>query len=286
MLAYRALGVGLSKHIAWDFGFALSLVCVALTVVAVAYLGRNASTRRWVGLLAAAFWTLWPVLVGVVAGHDAWANSQWNVDVGLHNYSEPLSTLLVTSGAALLLTPRLTQLQLVLAGCALSAATLVKLSNGLLAAAALVLVFLRGRTREAYPFLAGALSLAPLVLVYWPLSYPKLFDNPQSWPRDPFDPAHVITTWTHSSIFTPQVLLIVTPLAAVGIAGLVRRWELALVLAFLLINPVFYSFYANTAQHPRFLYASLPELFVLWAAGIAVLFRLAARRVAAPVAAR
>ena len=44
-------------------------------------------------------------------------------------------------------------------------------------------------------------------------------------------------------------------------------------LAFLLINPVFYSFYANTAQHPRFLYASLPELFVLWAAGIEVIRR-------------
>ncbi|HKI93089.1 MAG TPA: hypothetical protein VJ986_12375, partial [Gaiellaceae bacterium] len=47
-------------------------------------------------------------------------------------------------------------------------------------------------------------------------------------------------------------------------------WQLALVLAFLLCNPIFYSFYANTAEHPRFLYASLPELFVLWAAGLAV----------------
>ena len=286
MLAYRALGFGLSKHVAWDFGVALSLVCVALTVVAVAYLGRNASARRWVGLLAAGFWTVWPLLVGVIAGHGAWENFQWNVDVGLHNYSEPLSTLLVTAGAALLLSPQLSQMRLVLAGCALSAATLVKLSNGLLAAAALLLVFLRGRTREAYPFLAGALSLAPVVLVYWPLSYPKLFDNPQSWPRDAFDVGHVVSNWTHSSIFMPHVLLIVAPLAAVGIAGLLRPWQLALVLAFLLINPVFYSFYANTALHPRFLYASLPELFVLWAAGIAVLFRLAARRVAAPVAAR
>ena len=99
------------------------------------------------------------------------------------------------------LSPRRTQLQLALAGCALSAATLVKVSNGLLAAAALVVVFLRGRTREALPYLAGALSLAPLVAVYWPLSYPKLFDNPQSWPRDPFDPGHIVTSWTHSSIF-------------------------------------------------------------------------------------
>jgi hypothetical protein len=271
MLAYRALGVGLSKHVAWDFGFALSLLCIALSVVAVAYLGRNASGRRSIGLAAAAFWTAWPLLVGLIAGHHAWANSQWDVDVGLHNYSEPLSTLLVTAGAALVLSPQLTQMRLALAGCALSAATLVKLSNGLLAAAALAVVFLRGHLRDALPYLAGVLSLAPLVAAYWPISYPKLFDNPHSWPRDPFDPAHIVSSWTHSSIFTPHTLAIVVPLAVIGIAGLLRPWPLALVLAFLLINPVFYSFYANTAQHPRFLYASLPELFVLWAAGIGVI---------------
>jgi hypothetical protein len=271
MLAYRALGFGLSKHVAWDFGFALSLLAVAATVVAVAYLGRNATGRRRLGLLAAAFWTAWPLLVGLIAGHHAWANGQWEVDAGLHNYSEPLSTLLVTAAAALLLSPQLTQLRLALAGCAMSAATLVKLSNGLLAAAALVIVFLRGRTREALPFLAGALALAPLVATYWPISYPKLFDNPHSWPRDPFDAGHIVTSWTHSSIFDPHTLAIVVPLAIIGIFGVRRPWALALVLAFLLLNPVFYSFYANTALHPRFLYASLPELFVLWAAGIGVL---------------
>src|SRR5438876_49732 len=37
MLPYRALGFGLSKHVAWDIGTALSLGFVALTVVAVAY---------------------------------------------------------------------------------------------------------------------------------------------------------------------------------------------------------------------------------------------------------
>jgi hypothetical protein len=286
MLPYRVLGLGLSKHVAWDFGFGLSLAIVALTVVAVGYLGRNATGRRWLGLLAAAFWTAWPLLVGLIAGHHAWANSQWDVETGLHNYDEPLSTLLVTSGAALVLAPRLTQLRLALAGCALSAATLVKVSNALLAAAALIVVFLRGRRRDALPYVAGALSLAPLVGVYWPISYPKLFDNRRSWPKDPFDPAHIVSSWTHSSIFTPHTLAIVLPLAVIGIAAVIRPWQLALVLAFLLVNPVFYSFYANTAQHPRFLYASLPELFVLWSAGVAVLLRLALRRLPDPVPAR
>jgi hypothetical protein len=277
LLAYRALGLGLSKHVAWDVGVALSLAFVAATVVAVAYLGRNATGRRTVGVLAATFWTAWPVLVGLVAGHGAWANSQWEIDTGLHNYSEPLSTLLVTAAAALLLAPRLTRLHLTLAGCALSAATLVKVSNALLAAAALVLVVARGRRRDALPYLAGALALAPLVAVYWPLSYPKLFDNPHSWPRDPFDPAHVVSSWTQSTIFYPRTLAILIPLAVIGVFAVRRPWALALVLAFLLINPIFYSFYANTAGHPRFLYASLPELFVLWAAGIGALVALGAR---------
>jgi hypothetical protein len=272
LLVVRAL-FGLSKHVAWDVGFALSLGIVAMTVVAVAYLGRNATGRRALGILAAAFFTAWPLLVGVIAGHGAWANSQWEVEAGLHNYGEPLSTLLVTTGAALVLSPQLTDMRLALAGCALSYATLTKLSNALLAAAALGLVYLRGRVRDSLAYLAGALSLAPLVAVYWPLSYPKLFDNPQSWPRDPFDPAHIGSTWTQSTIFDLRTLAIILPVAVIGAFAVRRPWPLALVLAFLLINPLFYSFYANTSLHPRFLYASLPELFVLWAAAFGLLRR-------------
>ena len=269
-LPFRAAGV-LTHAVGWDVAAALQLGFVALTVVAVAYFARNASGRRWVGVLAAAFWALWPLLVGLIAGHHAWTNGQWEVDTGLHGYSEPLSTLLVVTAAALLLSEQATPLRLSLAGCALSLATLTKLSNALLVAAAVLL------TRFNRFFLAGALSLAPLVAVYWPLSYPKLFDNPHSWPRDPFDSAHVVTTWTHSSIFYPRTLLIVTPLAVLGAFALRRWWPLALTLAFLLINPIFYSFYANTALHPRFLYASLPFLFTLWAGGVEVIRRWAGR---------
>jgi hypothetical protein len=278
MLAYRVVGFGLSKHVAWDFGVALSLVFVGLTVIAVAHLGRNATGKRWLGVLAAAFWTAWPLLVGAIAGHGAWTNNQWDIDAGLHNYSEPLSTLLVTAGAALLLSPRLTKARLVLAGCSFSIATCVKVSDAVLTGVALVVVFLRGRTREALPFLAGALAFAPVVLVYWPLSYPKLFNNRQSWPADPFDASHVVTSWTHSTMFGPHTLAIVTPLAILGAFGLRRPWATALVVALLLLNAIFYSFYANTALHPRFLYACLPELFVLWAAGVAVLAAQVPRR--------
>ncbi|MGH2935603.1 MAG: hypothetical protein ACRDL2_13965 [Gaiellaceae bacterium] len=276
MLPVRAVG-RLGPSTAWDIGTALSLVFVALTVAAVAYLGRNATGRRSLGLLAAAFWTVWPLLVGIVAGHHAWANNQWDIDVGLHNYDEPLSTLLVTAAAALLVAPRLTPMRLALAGCALSFATSVKVSNALVAGVALAIVLLRCGARRALPYLAGALSFAPVVLFYWPISYPKLYGNRSSWPRDPFDVHHVVSSWTQSSIFTPHTLAIVVPLAAIGALALKRPWETALVLGFLLVNPVFYSFFANTAEHPRFLYASLPELFVLWAAGLALLAQVLVR---------
>jgi energy-coupling factor transporter transmembrane protein EcfT len=115
------------------------------------------------------------------------------------------------------------------------------------------------------------------VILYWPLSYPKLYNDPQSWPRDPFDAGHIVSSWTHSSLFRPHTLAIILPLAVVGAFALRRPWALALVVAFLLVNPLFYSFYANTANHPRFLYASLPELVVLWAAGACLLLSLAAR---------
>jgi hypothetical protein len=284
MFPYRVLG-SLGASAAWDIGTVLSLLFVALTVVAVAYLGRNATGRKWIGITAAAFWTVWPVLVGLIAGHHAWANNQWDIDVGLHNYDEPLSTLLVTGAAAMLASSRATPMRLALAGCALSFATSVKVSNAVIAGIALVIVGLRYR-RAALPYLAGVLAFAPVVLVYWPLSYPKLYGNANSWPHDAFDVHHVVSSWTQSSIFTPHTLAIVTPLALLGAFAIRRPWQLALVVAFLLVNPVFYSFFANTAEHPRFLSASMPELFVLWSAGVATLSTLFIRARGRPAAVR
>jgi hypothetical protein len=271
MLPYRALGGHLDWHVAFGIGLVLSLCAVAATVIATAYAGLYATGRRSLGLLAAAFFTFWPFITGVVAGHRAWANDQWSVETGLHMYTEPLSTALVAGGLALALAPRLSPMRLSVAGVLLSVATCVKLSNGLLAALGLGVVVWRVGLRRALPYVAGMLSFAPVVIAYWPLSYPKLFGNRHSWPQDPFDPAHVVSAWTHSSLFTPHALALLVPLALVGAFGLRRPYALVLVLAWLLVNPVFYSFYANTPKHPRFLYASLPALFVLWAAGIGVL---------------
>ena len=175
--AYRGLGFGLSEHVAWDFAFALSLAFVALTVVAVGYLGRNASGRTLGRAARGPVWAAWPLLVGAIGGHAAWSNNQWDIDVGLHAYSAAAldAPRHLRCGAAP--SPRLTQLRLALAGCALSVATAVKLSNGLLAAAAAAVVFQRGRTRDASPFLAvrcPSCRSSPCT----GRSYPKLFDTP------------------------------------------------------------------------------------------------------------
>lgn len=110
----------------------------------------------------------------------------------------------------------------------LSLATVVKLSNAVIAAALLVvLAWLRSR-RDALTFLAGAVTFAPVALV-------------GAW-------------WLRR-----------------------RPSALALLAAVALANAAFYTVYEPTAIHPRFLYVSLPPLFVLWSAGVFVLTGLVRR---------
>ena len=277
MLPYRALGGPLGPDIAFGFGLALSLLANAVTVVATAYVGFHATGRRALGIGAAALFALWPLLVGVVGGSRAWQNGTWTVDAGLALYTEPLSTALVASAAALLLSPTLTQLRLASSGVLLGLATAVKLTNGLLAVLLLALLVVRIGGRRALPCAAGALAFAPLVAVYWPKGYAAQFDDPSSWPEHPFSPGYVVRSWTDSLLFTPSTLLLLVPLAIAGAIALEAWWARAVLVTWALVNPVFYSFYANTSDHPRFLFASLPAVFVLWIAGLAAVATTAAR---------
>ncbi|MEA2406346.1 MAG: hypothetical protein QOE69_465 [Thermoleophilaceae bacterium] len=265
MLPYRALGGPLDAGVAFGFGLVLSLVANVVTVGATYFVGVYATGRRAVGLAAAALFALWPLLTGVIAGSSAWQNGTWTVDAGLVMYTEPLSTALLTTALALLLSPRGTPMRMAVAGVALSFATAVKLTDGLLVALGLVVVALR--RRAVAPYLAGAVSFLPLVAVYWPLGYASLFDNPNSWPRDPFSGSYVLSSWTDSLLFTPRLLLILLPLAALGALLLRDRRESGILVAWALLPAAFYSFYRVTWEHPRFIFASLPPVFVLWAVG-------------------
>jgi hypothetical protein len=267
MLPYRALGLPLDPDIAFGFGVAISLLANAVTVVATAYVGLYATGRRAIGLGAAALYAFWPLLVGLVGGSRAWENGTWTVDAGLALYTEPLSTALVATAAAVLLSPRLTDLRLATSGVLLGLATAVKLSNGVFAAALLVLVARRLGARRALPYLVSALSLAPLVAAYWPMGYSAQFDTPSE--RHPFSADYVVRNWTDSLLFTPDTLLVLLPPAIVGAIALRAWWARRVLVVWALVNPVFYSFFEATPEHPRFMFASLPAVLVLWVAGLA-----------------
>ena len=277
MLPYRAVGLPLDPDVAFGFGLSLELAAAAVTVAATWVIGLRATGRRSTALAAAAFMALWPFLSGLVSGARGWTNGTWNVDAGLHLYDEPVSTALVAVAVALLLSQNLSPVGLASAGALLSFATAVRLSNGLFAAFVLVVLARRLGARRALPYLAAGLSFAPVVGAWWPKGYAALVDRPDIWPPHPFSSDYVVRSWTESLFFSPRAALVLVPLAVVGALVLRRSWALALLGGLIAVNAVFYSFYANTAEHPRFLHVALPPLLVLWAAGLVALARTAAR---------
>ena len=126
----RVLDPGFGPDEAFVVGFALSLIAVAATVLASAYVGLWSSGKRVVGAVAATLFALWPFVPGLVVGSRGWENGTWNVDVGLHLYTEPVSTALTIGAVALLLWPGRGDVAAVVAGLALGFATVVKLSDG------------------------------------------------------------------------------------------------------------------------------------------------------------
>lgn len=268
MLPYRALGLPLDPDIAFVFGLVVSLLANAVAVVAIAYAGRDATGRRAVGLLAAAVFALWPLITGVVGGSRAWENGTWNVDAGLHMYTEPVSTSLVALSLALLLSRPAGPMRLVGAGIAVGLAVAVRPTNGFFALGALLLVEGLGRLY----FLAGALAIAPIPIAFWPRRYGyQLTGSPQPGglgPREQFSPDYVVSSWADSLLFSPKVVLILVPLAILGAFALRSRRTACLLAASALVNPVLYSFFWATDEHPRYLFASLPAALVLWATGV------------------
>ncbi len=168
---------------------------------------------------------------------------------------------------ALLLRPERTDLQLALAGVLLSFATLVKLTNGFAIALAVVLVAGYLGVHRAVPLAAGGLAFVPALVAYWPIGYVQGESGPDLLPQDPFSIDYVIRSWSESLLFSPRTLVLLLPLAIVGVIVSRRGLALWLLLAFTLANAAVYSFYQPTYLHPRFLFASLPAFFVLFAQG-------------------
>jgi hypothetical protein len=266
MLPFRAMGV-LDPDAAFALGLVLSLLAVAVTTVAVAAIGVLATGRRAVGLTAAGLWALWPFLPALVVGDKAWENGQWNVDVGLHLYTEPLSTALVAVTVALLLARQPTTSTTGIAGLLAGLATLVKLSNGLIAAVVLPVIVLRHGRRHAVSYAACALVSMPMVIAYWPKGYVGQFDGQIAAVDHPFALDYAWRSWRDSLVFSPRMLLVLLPLALVGVVAVRGRAARALLVLPVVVTAAFYSFYYVTALHPRFLYVTLPLLLTLEAAG-------------------
>jgi hypothetical protein len=190
-------------------------------------------------------------------------------------YTEPVSTALVTLALALVLARSPSQLKLALAGIALGCAIAVRPTNGLAALVAVAVVAWR-RPRAALPLVAGALALAPVVVAFWPKKRGYDLRPVSSASGQPlFGARYAGSSWAHSLLWTPRTLAILVPLALVGALALRRRDAAVLLVGFAAANALIYTFVQATAQHPRYLFAGLPALLVLWCAGVAALAGLA-----------
>ena len=252
--------------VAFGFGFALSLAAIATTVIATAHIGLYATGRRWIGLLAAALYTVWPFLARLAAGEQAWENGQWHVDVGLHLYTEPLSTALVAVALAIVLRPRSDLAALVLTGHLLGLATAVKLSNAVIAVVLIVVVGARSGLRSALAFAAAGATWIPVVVSYWPKGYVELYGGSTGPGEKTWSLDNAADAWTESLVFTPAFTLTLVALAALGAAAIRRPFAAFPLAASVLVTAALYSVYSFTPDHPRFFYVVLPPLLVLVAA--------------------
>jgi hypothetical protein len=260
-----------SVHAAWGVGVALSLLFVAVATVACGLLGREATGSDRVGIGAATLFTCWPLLTALLGGEQAWENGTWLVDAGLHLYTEPLSTALVTAALVLVVRRASREAEHAAAGLLLGFSTVVKLTNGVIALALLPLVGWRRGPRAAAVYAAGAALWAPLVAVYWNKGYIANYGGSISASDHPWGLRYAADNWTGSLLFTPTVLAILAPLAIAGLLGVRERWPRLVLLAPLVVTAAVYTVYHVTALHPRFLFVALPCLFVLEAAGAAAL---------------
>jgi hypothetical protein len=265
------LRIPLDHDIAFGAGLIVSVAANAVTVVALAVVGVRATGRRSVGLLAAGLFATWPLWVGIVAGHGAWANGQWDVDVGLHLYSEPLSTALVAVGVALLLRPVLTPTTAAVAGLLLGLATLTKLPNGVIAVGIVILVLVAHGLRRALVLAVGGLVSLPILIGFWPHGYVDASSGKGIDAGVLYRWSYVVDNIHDSPVFTGPMLLLLLPLAALGVIA-VRGWFARSLLVWTIVGTVLsFAGYYVTAQHPRFFYVALPELFVLQSAGVVLI---------------
>ena len=265
-----AVGLELTPDRAFPIGLALGLLANGVTTVATAVIGLRTTGRRSVGLAAAGLYAMWPVWVGLIAGHRAWENGQWNVETGLHLYTEPLSTMLMVVAVAMLLGPDPGQGRAAGSGLALGFATVVKLTNGLIGLVLVPLVALRYGLRKAVLVAAGGLVSLPILIAWWPKGYVDIYDGAIT-PPSAYSLDYIGFNLRESTIFTPLMLFVLVLPAVVGVAGIDGWFARSVLVAPVFVTALAYSAYFVTNQHPRFFYVALPFVFVLVCSGARIL---------------
>jgi hypothetical protein len=264
----RALDPDFGPDAAFVPGLVLSLAAIAVTCVAVAYVGARATGRRSVGAVAVALYALWPFIPGLVVGGEANGNGQWDVETGLHLYTEPLSTALVITAVALILRTPPTDLSLAIAGLSLGYATAVKITDATIALALFVVLLAFRRFRAAGLLAAGGLVFLVPIAAFWNKGYVEYYNGGVSVNPHPFGLRYVTAAWTDSILLTPTMLTVLLVPAIIGLMTLPRRIAQAVIGAPIVVTAILYSFYDVTPLHPRFFYVVLPLVLSLDAAAI------------------
>lgn len=272
LLPYRALGLPLDADIAFAVGLPICVAATGVTTLFTYLIGARAARSGAVGLMAATAFAVWPVVALAIGGHRGTLNGTWQGSIGLTLYTEPISTALV-AGAVVLLLPKPGTAQASLAGALLGLSITLRLSNVLvLICAAGVLALRRCWEPLAWMSVSSA-AFAPIVIAFWPKGYASI--PAPIFPAHPFALRYAHHAWSDSLLWHPAVLVWLVPLAAFGVL-VVDRWSGALLSSIVGTTAGFYTIYALTPLHPRFLFVLLPIVFVLWSAGCAQILRLVA----------
>jgi hypothetical protein len=144
----------------------------------------------------------------------------------------------------------------------------VKLTDGLIAAAVVAIVAIRESIDRAVLVALGGLISLPILVGYWAHGYANDNVGVAVPAGGRYQWRFVHQNLNASTIFTPWMLILLLPLAAIGLASLPNRYGRALLVVPIGVTVIAYATYFWTAQHPRFFYVVMPALFILQAAGI------------------
>jgi hypothetical protein len=270
LVPFRVIG-WINDDVAVGVGIALAIVANTVTIFATAFIGERVTGSRRTGVAAAALFTFWPFLTWMLLGDRTWANGAWTVDAGLAVYSEPVSTACVAAGIALAVVRGRPPWAPVAAGITLGYAVAVRPTNIVFAAAAAILFAWERDWRSLGRFVVGGLTVVPIVLAFLPkksgydLNLARQAGTPL-WSND-----YLVSTFTTSSVWRPELLVVLLPFVAVGVVASRSRPVALMLLTGAFANAAIYAFFFATWEHPRYLQAGLPALLVLWTAGVAYL---------------